>query len=192
MGFAQGATGRSHHDHIPLTTCFMAHNNKHPQFKSTQTPLAKLAHGLTCLQLIQETPMNLKSLFAAAAIALASVVATALPSAAEDATARGFDVTDERINGTWSIETREDGSYFVLHDDFSTKSGPDLKIFLSKQDVNKVRGRTATNNAVRVSPLKRSSGAQEYKLPDDVNLDDYTSVLIHCEQYSHFWGGANL
>jgi len=143
--------------------------------------------------------MTFKSLFAAAAIALSSAFAvTATPAlaaeetVAETLTERSFDRADERLRGSWSIETREDGRYLVFADNFNTASGPDLKIFLSKQDVNDVRGRTATNDAIKVSALKSPSGAQEYKLPESVNLADYTSILIHCEQFSHFWGGANL
>ena len=38
---------------------------------------------------------------------------------------------DFKVKGTWSIEQRADGNYFVLSDNFKTKKAPDLKIFLS-------------------------------------------------------------
>ncbi len=137
--------------------------------------------------------MTFKTLFAAAAIAVSSLFAIALPASAADVSAaRAFDVAEKPLNGSWSIETRDDGAYIVLSDDFRTSNAPDLKIFLSRQDVNDVRDRTATRDAVLVSRLKSTSGAQEYKLPADFSTDTYTSVLIHCEQFSVFWGGANL
>ena len=140
---------------------------------------------------------RLKTLTAAALVALAGLAAalpaTALPASAQEAPARGgFDVTAERIDGTWSLETRADGTYLLFNEDFSTASGPDLKVFLSPQDVTDVRDRTATRNAVKLGALKRTSGAQEYRLPDGIDLSAFRSLLIHCERYSHFWGGAAL
>jgi len=29
-------------------------------------------------------------------------------------------------------------------------------------------------------------------LPADIDINDYESLLIHCEAYSVFWGGANI
>ncbi|GAA6154935.1 DM13 domain-containing protein [Pyruvatibacter sp. HU-CL02332] len=137
--------------------------------------------------------MTFKTFFAAAAIAVSSLFAVALPASADTHNAaRAFDVAEKPLDGSWSIETRDDGAYIVLSDDFRTSNAPDLKIFLSQQDVNDVRDNTATNNAVLVSKLDSTSGAQEYKLPADFSTDAYTSVLIHCEQFSVFWGGANL
>jgi hypothetical protein len=136
------------------------------------------------------------SLVAAALLAVATLFAAALttisPATAQDADKRGFDVTAETIKGTWSIETRDAGTYLVLHDDFRTTSGPDLKVFLSKQNVNDVRDANATRDAIKLGPLQKARGGQSYKLPDDVTVSDFTSILIHCERYSHFWGGANL
>lgn len=140
---------------------------------------------------------RLKTLTAAALVALAGLAAAALPAAslpasAQEAPARnGFDVTAERIDGTWSLETRADGTYLLFNEDFSTASGPDLKVFLSPQEVTDVRDRTATRNAVKLGALKRTRGAQEYRLPD-IDLSAFRSLLIHCERYSHFWGGAAL
>ncbi|WP_422020463.1 DM13 domain-containing protein [Pyruvatibacter mobilis] len=141
---------------------------------------------------------RLKTLTAATLVALAGLAAAALPAAsppasAQEAPARsGFDVTAERIDGSWSLETRADGTYLLFNEDFSTASGPDLKVFLSPQEVTDVRDRTATRNAVKLGALKRTSGAQEYRLPDGIDLSAFRSLLIHCERYSHFWGGAAL
>ena len=140
---------------------------------------------------------RLKTLTAAALVALAGLAAalpaTALPASAQEAPARGgFDVTAERIDGTWSLETRADGTYLLFNEDLSTASGPDLKVFLSPQEVTDVRDRTATRNAVKLGALERTRGAQEYRLPDGIDLSAFRSLLFHCERYSHFWGGAAL
>jgi len=136
--------------------------------------------------------MTLKAFFAAGAIAIASLLTLAAPAVAQDTGPRTFDVSAKPLEGTWSIETRDDGSYIVFGDDFVTSNAPDLKIFLSQQDVRNVTDNTALDEAVFVAELKSSKGAQEYKLPDGFSLTNYHSVLIHCEQFTVFWGGANL
>ena len=104
----------------------------------------------------------------------------------------GWTEKDYAIQGTWSIEQRGDEQVITLSDDFSTKSGPDLKIFLSPKTVEDVTGKTATEGSVLVSVLKSNKGSQEYVLPADVDLKDYKSMLIHCEEYSVLWGGTDL
>ena len=80
----------------------------------------------------------------------------------------------------------------VFSDDFRTKNGPDLKVFLSKNTVSDATGRNATTNAIRRGVLKSNKGGQEYVLPEGVTLTDFSSVLVHCEAYSKLWGGADI
>ncbi len=96
------------------------------------------------------------------------------------------------LNGEWSVEQRGDQQVISFNKSFKTKKGPDLKIFLSTQSIDNATGKNATENAVMLAPLKSNKGAQEYVLPADVDLNDFTSLLIHCEAYSVLWGGANL
>lgn len=97
-----------------------------------------------------------------------------------------------KINGDWSLVQSNDRWVVRLSDDFKTKSGPDLKIFLSPQSIETVNGNTAVDGAVLVSVLERSKGGQEYLLPEGVNPSDFKSLLIHCEKFSVLWGGSNL
>ena len=99
---------------------------------------------------------------------------------------------NKRTSGTWSIETRADGQYVVLSDDFKTKRAPDLKIFLSPRQPDQLTGSNATTGSTFVAELTSNKGGQAYKLPAGVNLDDFASVLIHCEQYSVFWAAGSL
>lgn len=77
-------------------------------------------------------------------------------------------------------------------DDFKTKKGPDLKIFLSPQTVGEVTGKTALDGAVTLGVLKSNKGTQDYVVPNGVSLANFSSVLIHCEAYSVLWGGGRL
>ncbi|NER14509.1 electron transfer flavoprotein [Leptobacterium flavescens] len=103
-----------------------------------------------------------------------------------------WDKQNKSISGSWEITKKSDGTYIVLSDDFKTKKAPDLKLFLSKKQASSVNGKNATKDAVFVAKLKSPKGGQSYKIPSNINIDDYTSLLIHCEKYSIFWGGGNL
>ena len=43
-----------------------------------------------------------------------------------------------------------------------------------------------------IAPLKKAKGAQRYKLPADLDLDDYQTLVLHCEQYTKLWGVSAL
>lgn len=99
------------------------------------------------------------------------------------------------LQGSWEITERDDGSQvLVLGDDFSARSGPDLKIFFSTLPLRSIHDRNAGNrsHAVRIGRLKSSRGAQEYVLPDSLDLSEHQTWLVHCEAYAHFWDGAEL
>lgn len=96
------------------------------------------------------------------------------------------------LKGTVSVEQRDGKTFIVFSDDFRTKNGPDLKIFLSKQSVSNATGRNATDDAILVSVLESNKGGQSYELPAGVNIADFNSILVHCEAFSKLWGGADL
>ena len=102
----------------------------------------------------------------------------------------GWVKKQQNIRGEWTIEAREDGHYLVLGDDFRTRRAPDLKFVLSNQSVDTVSSDTAMEDALFVAQLQSARGAQEYKLPD--NFSDYSTLLLHCEQYTKLWGAASL
>lgn len=103
-----------------------------------------------------------------------------------------FEKTSFTIKGEWQIVQENGQSIFRLSDDFKTKNGPDLKLFLSPRTVGNVTGKDATTGAVRLGVLKTNKGSQDYLIPADVDLSQFGSILIHCEAYSKLWGGANL
>lgn len=96
------------------------------------------------------------------------------------------------LKGAVTVEQRGEQTVLVFSDDFRTKKGPDLKVFLSKNAVSAATGANATTDAVRLGVLTSNKGAQEYVLPAGVTLSDYASVLVHCEAFSKLWGGADI
>lgn len=96
------------------------------------------------------------------------------------------------VKGAWSIQQRDDGNYVVLSDDFKTRGAPDLKLFVSKTGYDAITGNNATDSSTLVAKLSSNKGGQNYKIPENINLDDYQSLIIHCEQYSKLWASSPL
>ncbi len=97
-----------------------------------------------------------------------------------------------RIQGEWQIVSRDDARFIVFNEDFKTKKGPDLKIYLSKMPIADIEDDDVEPSSIKIAALKSNKGHQEYALPADIDLDEYRSMLIHCEAYTHLWGGAAL
>lgn len=104
----------------------------------------------------------------------------------------GFEKSAFNIKGGWEIVKENGQTIFRVSDDFRTKNGPDLKLFLSPKTVDSATGATATQDAVRLGVLKSNKGSQDYIIPANIDLSQFNSILIHCEAFSKLWGGANI
>ena len=96
------------------------------------------------------------------------------------------------IGGSWSIVEEGGARFLILSDDFKTKKAPDLKLFLSSRSFSAVDGDNATSQAVLIAKLKSTQGGQRYAIPNDIDLDRHSTLLLHCEKYSKVWGGATI
>jgi hypothetical protein len=76
-----------------------------------------------------------------------------------------------------------------FNNSFSTVSGPDLHVYLGKQNASPT---AQGNETVVVSLLKSNTGAQSFTVPQGVDILQYDYVLIHCLAGNHFWGGGQL
>jgi hypothetical protein len=137
------------------------------------------------------TPSSLR--LALMFLALAFFSAGSMNNALAMADSEGTWVNKQyKIKGAWEIENRDGQTIIRFKDGFKTKGGPDLKVFLSKKDIKDVNGKNATSDSVFISKLKSKKGNQEYVLPAGIDINDYASLLIHCEAFSVLWGGANI
>jgi hypothetical protein len=68
--------------------------------------------------------------------------------------------------------------------------GQDLRIWLSAGDPDS--DSAATEDYVEVAPLRGEAGDQQYELPEDVNLDRYSSVVIWCVPFTTRIAQADL
>lgn len=103
----------------------------------------------------------------------------------------GFTNIGQKTKGTWTLETRDDGVYAVLSEDFKARKAPDLKIFLHTAEAGSVDDDNA-GDGLFVAALTSHKGAQEYKLPEGLDLSAYKSFVIHCEKYSKFWAAGTI
>jgi len=137
-------------------------------------------------------------LMLAFASAASLTAVTAVPSFAQTAVAatqlqnQAFFKKKYKIKGTWSIVERDGTQYVAFSDDFKTKNGPDLKIFLSPTSSEAVKGKNAIDGSLNLGALKSNKGAQEYEIPAGTDLSQYATVLVHCEAYAILWGGGAL
>ena len=125
-------------------------------------------------------------------MAIGAFTTTAATAATVDQSSGTWVKKSKAIKGGWSIEKRGDQHIISFNEKFKTKGGPDLKVFLSPQSIDQVTGRNATQGAELVAVLKSTRGSQEYVLPSNIDVSSFNSLLIHCEQYSVLWGGANI
>ncbi|MEM7768764.1 MAG: DM13 domain-containing protein [Pseudomonadota bacterium] len=128
-----------------------------------------------------------------AAIAIAPIAQAQVIEASVAAQPSGdFVRKAKRLKGAYTVIERDGQTIIRFSDDFRAARGPDLKVFLSPKTVADVTGKTAVDGSINLGELESTRGGQEYLVPEGVNLDDFASVLVHCEAYSVLWGGSDL
>ena len=85
------------------------------------------------------------------------------------------------VTGSAKIYLKE-GSYKVALENFMSSNGPDLKVYISKEQY--------PVNFIKLSDLASVNGNQLYDVPGTPDFTVYKYVLIHCEQYNHLFGSA--
>jgi hypothetical protein len=76
------------------------------------------------------------------------------------------------------------GKRILRLSDFATDNGTDLHVRLIAADDAKDTASVAKADYVEVAKLKGNKGAQNYELPEKVDLDKYRAVSIWCNRFS--------
>ncbi len=76
---------------------------------------------------------------------------------------------------------------FLRFEGFETDNGPDLNVYLATGPPD-----GSPEDFIHLGDLKGNIGDQNYELPDDVDLDRYTTVFIWCVRFSVGFGAAPL
>ena len=63
-------------------------------------------------------------------------------------------------------------------------NGPDLHVYISKE--------VMPVNYIDLGRLKSTMGNQLYEIPGNPDFAQYKYALIHCQQYNHLFGSAEL
>jgi len=84
-----------------------------------------------------------------------------------------------------------DGTVF-LHDDFKVGPGPKYHVYLVPQAEVRASGDVRDTMYVDLGRLKSFEGSQKYAIPDGVDLTQFPSVVIWCEQFSVLISPADL
>lgn len=127
-----------------------------------------------------------------ACLTIFALVVAPAPSDAEEVLHRGtWDARGFDVDGTWKI-VRDGGQFYLILDPtFSTKSAPDLKIYLSSKAAQQIDNRNATEDTVLVARLESNRGAQRYPISER-DLSRFKALVLHNEKYSKLWAVAIL
>lgn len=79
-----------------------------------------------------------------------------------------------------------------LEDSFEVGPGPKYHVYLVPQEVVTPDTDVAAAAFVDLGRLKAFSGGQNYAIPEDVDLRDYPTVVIWCEQFGVLISPARL
>lgn len=94
-------------------------------------------------------------------------------------------IGNHQVEGSARLESRADGVYLVLEEDFMTVSGPDLRLVL----------RDSSNQKPMevIAMLTAFQGLQEYKLSlSEEALQELDQVVVYCAKFHVDFGIAKL
>ncbi|GAA2647143.1 DM13 domain-containing protein [Streptomyces spororaveus] len=110
--------------------------------------------------------------------------------------ARGTLISHEHsTTGTVELIRLPDGSHTLRLADLDTSNGPDLRVWLTDAPVKEgVAGWRVFDDGKHTSlgKLKGNKGDQNYPVPADVNVADFSSVTIWCDRFDVSFGAASL
>jgi Electron transfer DM13 len=99
--------------------------------------------------------------------------------------ARGaFRSLEHRTTGIARIVELQDGSRFVRLEDLDTSDGPDLRIYLTDQPVSDDWHVWDDGRFVDLGALEGNIGDSNYRIPSEVELDAFRTVVIWCRRFT--------
>ncbi|MFD8638153.1 DM13 domain-containing protein [Streptomyces sp. NPDC059533] len=102
---------------------------------------------------------------------------------------------EHTTTGTVKIVRLPDGSHTLRLEGLDTSNGPDLRVWLTDAPVKEgTAGWRVFDDGKHVSlgKLKGNKGDQNYPIPADVKLSEYSSVTIWCDRFDVSFGAAAL
>ena len=89
---------------------------------------------------------------------------------------------NHQAEGVVLIVELDDGSHALRFENFRISNGPSLQVYISTNEERK--------EWQQIGMLKASTGNQNYRLPNDVDVQDIAAVLVHCGPFNKVFGKA--
>ncbi|MDJ0511622.1 MAG: DM13 domain-containing protein [Crocosphaera sp.] len=112
---------------------------------------------------------------------------------AQNSIADGSFVTVEKnhpTSGNARIITENGKRYLEFTEDFTTVTGPDVRVILHRNSSIPVK--VKEKDYINLAALKNFNGAQRYELPQNINLNEFKSVGIWCRKFNVTFGYVQL
>ena len=121
---------------------------------------------------------------------LANQTHTSATIIAEANAAGRFVSVEHPTSGQAAVVELEGKKYLELNSDFTSDRGPALEVILHQD--NAVELNIEEGSYLSLGALQSFNGAQRYLIPDEVDLANYQSVAIWCEEFNATFGYAPL
>ena len=105
------------------------------------------------------------------------------------AASASFVNAEKSTSGNVQIVEENGQRYLELDSTFATESGPDVFVLLHS---DAVPDSYSPENYVNLGRIQSFTGAQRYAIPADVDLSDFRSAVIWCEDFNVTFGYAVL
>ena len=92
--------------------------------------------------------------------------------------------------GTFKVIEEGGKKYIEFSEDFRVSRGPDLEIILHKNST--VASSIGESDYISLASIESFSGTQRYEVPENVDLNEYASVAVWCEDFNVTFGYAPL
>jgi hypothetical protein len=105
----------------------------------------------------------------------------------------GFISLEHATRGQALVLETADGRRFLRFEGFETSNGPDLVVYLSaKEPAGPEDWHGYDRDFVDLGPLKGNVGSQNYELPEDVDLERYSTAVVWCRRFTVGFAAAPL
>jgi len=101
-----------------------------------------------------------------------------------------FVTVDKNTRGMVKIVEKDGRRYLELQSNFSTASGPALEVILHRR--SRVSASIREQDYISLGTLKKRRGTQSYLIPNNIDLEDFQSVAIWCEEFNVTFGYAKI
>ncbi|MEL7244838.1 MAG: DM13 domain-containing protein [Cyanobacteria bacterium J06641_2] len=123
--------------------------------------------------------------------ALSSRQGITVAAKSESVIAAGNFVKQEKATSGKAKIVNINGQHYLEFDKaFRTGNGPDVKVILHRN--SSVPLNIKEGNYITLGRIKSFNGKQRYAIPNNINLANYKSVGIWCEEFNATFGFATL